>query len=305
MLILDRKGRPPDKEFPVRKGKRAVGRVDLPADQAAGRKIREPLQCLPAGRKEHDRARRDMRGRLVFAVQHHPIVARVGRPGRTQHLTIRQTQLSTDTGRALGNIVRKGMGRIQNGTDPLRLQIGAKPVLPAKATDPRGQARGAGRPGRPGQRGNRRHTPRHETTGDLLRLAGACKQQQRHAPALAMMPPCRSITTVSAAIPSGSMDRTVSSAFSATHSGKLLSVFSRTCSAVFMYAMSGTPRACDKAAKSTWLRPECRSRAPCASLVILPIPPPMVIRSTGCLARYFSRPPAKSPMSSIAWSGKA
>ena len=57
-------------------------------------------------------------------------------------------------------------------------------------------------------------------------------------------------------------------------------------------------------AKSTWLRPECRSSAPCASLAILPMPPATVMRGTGWRARYFSRPPAKSPMSRHASSGR-
>ena len=49
---------------------------------------------------------------------------------------------------------------------------------------------------------------------------------------------------------------------------------------------------------------ECRSSSPCASLVILPTPPAMVTRGTGCVRRYFSMPPTKSPMSISAISGR-
>ncbi len=42
-----------------------------------------------------------------------------------------------------------------------------------------------------------------------------------------------------------------------------------------------------------------------ASLEILPKPPAMVSRGRGWRRRYLSRPPAKSPMSSSAASGRA
>ena len=47
-------------------------------------------------------------------------------------------------------------------------------------------------------------------------------------------------------------------------------------------------------------RAECRSRCPCASLASLAKPPARVTRGTGWRRRYFSVPPAKSPMSSSA-----
>ncbi len=64
------------------------------------------------------------------------------------------------------------------------------------------------------------------------------------------------------------------------------------------------PARAASAGMSTSPRLECRSSRPCASLVILATPPAMVTRGTGCARRYFSRPPAKSPISSSATSGK-
>ncbi len=57
------------------------------------------------------------------------------------------------------------------------------------------------------------------------------------------------------------------------------------------------------AAMSTLPRFECRSSRPCASLVIFATPPATVTRGTGRCRRYFSIPPAKSPISSSATSG--
>ncbi len=52
-----------------------------------------------------------------------------------------------------------------------------------------------------------------------------------------------------------------------------------------------------RAARSAPPRLECRSRKPCPSLVILATPPATVTRGTGWRRRYFSMPPAKSPIS--------
>jgi hypothetical protein len=52
-------------------------------------------------------------------------------------------------------------------------------------------------------------------------------------------------------------------------------------------------------------RLEWRSSLPCASLVIFATPPAMVTHDTGWARRYFNMPPAKSPMSISAMSGRA
>ena len=59
------------------------------------------------------------------------------------------------------------------------------------------------------------------------------------------------------------------------------------------------PRAPARASqpRSTLPRRECRSSRPCPSLVILAKPPATVTLGTGWRRRYFSMPPAKSPMS--------
>src|SRR6056297_1367164 len=199
--------------------------------------------------------------------------------------------------------MRERMRGIQHGGDPGLQQIGAKPGLAAEAAGAQGQLYRFGRAGGPGQRGDGGHAACGEDAGQFPRLGSTGKQQQRHPPdppARASTLPLRSITTISAATLSGSMSRMRERAFSATHSGYLFPIFSYTCKAVFMYFTSAAPSAPARAAKSTWLRPECRSRAPWASLVSLPRPPPTVTRGKGFLAMYFSIPPAKSPMSSIA-----
>ena len=55
--------------------------------------------------------------------------------------------------------------------------------------------------------------------------------------------------------------------------------------------------------KSTWLRDECKSIAPCDNLTNLANPPVKIIFLTGCLRMYFNNPPAKSPISRKAASG--
>ena len=64
-------------------------------------------------------------------------------------------------------------------------------------------------------------------------------------------------------------------------------------------------QACASTPRSTEPRRECRSSRPWASLVILPTPPAMVTRGTGCVRRYLSMPPTKSPMSISAVSGRS
>ena len=58
-------------------------------------------------------------------------------------------------------------------------------------------------------------------------------------------------------------------------------------------------------ARSTAPERECRSSRPCPSFVILAMPPAMVTFGTGLRRRYFSMPPAKSPMSIRACSGRS
>ena len=72
---------------------------------------------------------------------------------------------------------------------------------------------------------------------------------------------------------------------------------------VFAPATRPSPAKTASAAISALPRFECRSSRPCASFVIFATPPATVTRPTGCVRKYFSSPPAKSPISSNATSG--
>ena len=287
--------------------------------QRSFRAAKGAISRRPGG-EEDARALRQRRGRGVHVGDRDEAVLRRPLERRAQQLHARHAGLLRRLGRMRGDLRGEGMRRVDQRVVALVLQERREPVRPAEAAAPHASRADVRQPRQPGERGDRLEpVVAGEPRGKLGRLRRAAEDQQ---PSHVRSPPARarrgrrsSTLTATGAAPSTAF--AVSRALSGDERGERQARCAPRARALPpQCSPSRSPRRARsvRARASREARRESRDRPPSATnegrarparaSSACAKPPAMVSFGIGWSRRYLSSPPAKSPMSRSAMSGR-